>query len=43
MRRLREAGEAVLCVLPGHEHESEEFICDRELIAEGGEWVVRAL
>lgn len=43
VRRLREQGEVVVCVLPGHEHEGQEFECDRELIAVAGEWVVRAL
>jgi ATP phosphoribosyltransferase regulatory subunit len=41
IRRLRDAGEIVVCVLPGHEHEGEEFDCDRTLVAVGGEWVVR--
>jgi ATP phosphoribosyltransferase regulatory subunit len=43
VRRLREQGEAVVCILPGHEHEGQEFDCDRELVAAGDEWVVRAL
>ena len=43
VRRLREDGQAVVCVLPGHEHEAQEFDCDRELIQVGGQWVVRAL
>ena len=43
VRRLRESGETVACVLPGHEHEGQEFDCDRELVAVGGQWVVRAL
>ena len=43
VRRLREQGEAVICVLPGHEHEGQEFECDRELVEVGGEWVTRAL
>ena len=30
-------------VLPGHEHEAQEFECDRELVAVEGNWVVRAL
>lgn len=42
VRRLRELGEAVVCVLPGHEHEADEFECDRELVAVNGQWVVRA-
>jgi ATP phosphoribosyltransferase regulatory subunit len=43
IRRLREQGETVVCILPGHDHEGEEFACDRELVAEGGRWVVRPL
>ena len=43
VRRLRELGETVVCVLPGHEHEGDEFDCDRELVAVGDQWVVRAL
>ena len=43
VRRLREQGDVVVCVLPGHEHEGEEFECDRELVAVADEWVVRAL
>ncbi|MEN9482491.1 ATP phosphoribosyltransferase regulatory subunit [Sphaerotilus montanus] len=42
VRRLREMGEAVVCVLPGHEHEADEFECDRELVAVNGQWVVCA-
>ena len=43
VRRLRESGETVVCILPGHEHEGEEFDCDRELVAVGDQWAVRAL
>ena len=43
MRRLREAGETVLAVLPGHEPEAEAFACDRELLQVGGQWVLRAI
>lgn len=43
VRRLREQGETVVCILPGHEHEGEEFDCDRELVAIDGRWVMRAL
>jgi ATP phosphoribosyltransferase regulatory subunit len=32
-RPLRAGGETVVCVLPGHEHEVDEFHCDRELVA----------
>ena len=40
---LRESGETVVCVLPGHESEVDEFQCDRELAAVAGQWVVKAL
>ncbi|PUE08803.1 ATP phosphoribosyltransferase regulatory subunit [Limnohabitans sp. T6-5] len=40
---LRCAGETVVCVLPGHESEIDEFHCDRELIEAAGHWVVQAL
>ncbi len=38
VRELRRRGETVVCILPGHEHEGEEFACDRELIAADGRW-----
>jgi ATP phosphoribosyltransferase regulatory subunit len=41
--RLRAGGETVACVLPGHEHEVNEFDCDRELAQVAGQWVVQAL
>ena len=40
---LRGNGETVVCVLPGHESEVDEFHCDRELTSAGGRWVVKAL
>ena len=43
VRKLREQGDTVVCVLPGHEHEGQEFECDRELVAHGDQWAVRAL
>ncbi|MDH0868310.1 ATP phosphoribosyltransferase regulatory subunit [Mitsuaria sp. GD03876] len=43
VRRLREQGETVVCVLPGHEQENDEFECDRELVLAGGQWVLRSL
>jgi ATP phosphoribosyltransferase regulatory subunit len=42
VRQLRAKGETVVCVLPGHEHEVDEFECDRELAVLDGQWVVRA-
>lgn len=43
VRRLREQGETVVCVLPGHDQENDEFECDRELVQAGGQWVLRSL
>ena len=43
VRRLREAGETVLAMLPGHELEAQAFECDRELVQVGGRWVLQAL
>ena len=41
--KLRAAGDTVVCVLPGHEHEVNEFDCDRELTHSNGQWTVTAL
>jgi len=41
--QLRRQGETVVCVLPGHESDVDEFHCDRELAQQGGQWSVRAL
>jgi ATP phosphoribosyltransferase regulatory subunit len=43
VRRLREQGHVVVCSLPGHEHEAQEYDCDRELVEVDGRWVQRAL
>jgi ATP phosphoribosyltransferase regulatory subunit len=40
---LRQRGETVVCVLPGHDSELDEFDCDRELVNAGGTWAVKAL
>ncbi len=40
---LRAAGQTVVCVLPGHEHEVDEFHCNRALVAQDGAWVVKPL
>ena len=40
---LRRQGETVVCVLPGHESEVDEFHCDRELTSIGGQWVVKTI
>ncbi|MBK0393242.1 ATP phosphoribosyltransferase regulatory subunit [Ramlibacter algicola] len=41
--RLRGEGETVVCMLPGHEGDLDEFQCDRQLVADGARWVVRPL
>jgi ATP phosphoribosyltransferase regulatory subunit len=41
--RLRLQGETVTCMLPGHGHEADEFECDRELVLQNGQWIVRTL
>jgi ATP phosphoribosyltransferase regulatory subunit len=43
VRSLREQGETVVCILPGHDHEGDEFHCDRELAAVDGRWALRPL
>jgi ATP phosphoribosyltransferase regulatory subunit len=43
VRELRSCGETVVCILPGHEHEAQEFACDRELAVVAGRWVLQAL
>jgi ATP phosphoribosyltransferase regulatory subunit len=40
---LRRQGETVVCVLPGHESEVDEFHCDRELVQVAGQWAVQAI
>ena len=40
---LRSRGETVVCILPGHESEIDEFQCDRELKPVDGQWLVQAL
>lgn len=41
IKSLRERGETVVGMLPGHESEIDEFHCDRELVAVSGQWVVK--
>lgn len=40
---LRAAGETVVCALPGHDHEVDEFHCDRVLTQQGGGWAVQPI
>jgi ATP phosphoribosyltransferase regulatory subunit len=41
--KLRTQGDIVVCVLPGHESEVDEFQCDRELVQSGGQWLVKTI
>jgi ATP phosphoribosyltransferase regulatory subunit len=43
VRGLRASGETVICILPGHESEADEFACDRELALIAGRWTVKEL
>ena len=40
---LRGQGETVVCMLPGHGSEIDEFHCDRELVQRGGAWAVQPI
>jgi ATP phosphoribosyltransferase regulatory subunit len=40
---LRRQGETVVCVMPGHSSEIDEFHCDRELVEQGGKWSVQTI
>jgi ATP phosphoribosyltransferase regulatory subunit len=41
--KLRHLGETVVCILPGHNSEIDEFHCDRELVEIAGQWVVKVI
>ena len=40
---LRAAGEVVIQELPGHEHDSDEGRCQRELVKQKGKWQVKKI
>lgn len=40
---LRAQGEIVIQSLPGHEHEQQEFDCDREIVADEGKFIIKPL
>jgi ATP phosphoribosyltransferase regulatory subunit len=40
IKELREQGETVICMLPGHEVTGDEFTFDRELVCSSGAWSV---
>ena len=43
LERWQAQGHTVVCILPGHESEVDEFHCDRELVQVAGQWVVQTL
>jgi ATP phosphoribosyltransferase regulatory subunit len=43
IRKLRDAGEIVIQSLPGHENDQDEFDCDRALVLENGNWLLKKL
>lgn len=40
---LRQAGEIVIQNLPGHENDQDEFDCDRAIVIENGNWILKKL
>lgn len=40
---LRASGEIVIQNLPGHEHDQQEFACDREIVADHGKFIIKPL
>jgi len=43
VRRLRDAGEIVVCMPHGHGPQADAFACDRELVAVDGRWQLQAI
>jgi ATP phosphoribosyltransferase regulatory subunit len=43
IRKLRSTGEIVIQSLPGHENDQDEFDCDRALVLENGNWLLKKL
>jgi ATP phosphoribosyltransferase regulatory subunit len=41
--RLRAASEIVIQILPGHESDQQEFDCDREIVFEQGQFIIKKL
>ena len=40
---LRAEGEIVIQNLPGHERDHQEFDCDREIVADQGQFIIKPL
>lgn len=43
IEELRRAGEVVIQTLPGHENEQDEFDCNRAVVFENGNWILKTL
>lgn len=43
LAELRQCGEVVIQVLPGHENDQDEFDCDRAVVFENGNWTLKKL
>jgi ATP phosphoribosyltransferase regulatory subunit len=43
IEELRQAGEVVIQTLPGHENEQDEFDCNRVVVFENGNWILKTL
>jgi len=43
IQELRQAGEVVIQTLPGHENEQDEFDCNRAVVFENGNWILKTL
>lgn len=41
--QLRKQGEVVIQTLPGHENDHDEFDCDRAVVFENGNWVLKTV
>jgi len=41
IRELRMKGEVVIQTLPGHENDQDEFDCDRAVVWENGNWILK--
>ncbi len=39
--QLRHAGEVVIQIFPGHENDQDEFDCDRAIVQEQGQWILK--
>lgn len=43
IKELREAGEIVIQSLPGHDNDLDEFNCDRAVVRQDGNWIIKNL